>query len=165
MSESPREWWICDSHSNPDDYFETFISRRDPQTLSDNDDYMDMKNSPVEHVIEFKAYEELKTKLGECLKESMDRESREGSATYFARQHQLALAERNTLRSQLDQEFKCSSCGEKFFPIRTVQEIERLTAQLKTAVEAIEYASKESNDWEAYQALKEALEQIRKGAE
>lgn len=60
----PREWWIDADDFN--DYFECFVSTKDPKTLSDDDDYVYMKDRDPVHVIEKSAYNALETELKEA---------------------------------------------------------------------------------------------------
>src|ERR1700685_2032972 len=61
----PLEWWIYNSDPLHDDYYECFVSARDPLTLSNDDDYMGVKDKPdrLVHVIEYSAYKDIEEQL------------------------------------------------------------------------------------------------------
>lgn len=60
-----KQWWFYNSNPRSDDYWESFISAKDPRALSDAEDFMGLKDKPecLMHVVEYAEYERLKGEL------------------------------------------------------------------------------------------------------
>lgn len=138
MSKS-REWWINIGDYSPDDYFECFVSARDPQKLSDDDDYMNIKNLTAEivHVIEKFAYDALaaenKRHSDMCIEMANDRLEKEWP---IFKENEELRAENEKLNNELA-ESRAFERRETSRKIKAWSDIEQLRAANAELVEAL----------------------------
>lgn len=69
--QTPREFWINEP-TNRSDYFETFISKVDPRQLSEDDDYMYLKDKELICLVEKSAYDKAVAALQKLLKKTIN---------------------------------------------------------------------------------------------